>query len=445
MDKNLARAGELKTILTDYVLEAEGELATALEAFTAAQLTQFSRSPLAISQPTDLAMATFLAEGQVEHQSVLEHFVAEQPGLSEGDRQIVAGWQRVILGLFSVTEVLPDGLMLTNWLTTKSYRVKLTGLEIEKPLQRLKEEEILLTCLVPVGMDWIIFAPPTLLGKLGKPKLAVAIGNFKQSFRHYLYSDAPELLEEAWKSVERYHHDFIDFFGTEELVLPSYKLEKKLTEFQQFLTDRQLKAAGWNSNQSLAELAEDMGVDQAELTTTAEAMGVESQEIEQLFQASRSGKMVTPPLKLPESIKRANEVTVLTHPHWGQMLLPNYKPLQDLLSKPDWEPQPGVAKLVKQSLADPQMNAYVWQRLANDYPTELEAVLGTALERPDFQLQQDLPTLLQDYDHPLQPELPEIASVPLHLHQLFQAALVMVSQNKPKAKPKQKSGGFKSN
>jgi len=38
------------------------------------------------------------------------------------------------------------------------------------------------------------------MGKLGS-KLAVAIGNFKENYKTALYSDAPELLEQAWQSA----------------------------------------------------------------------------------------------------------------------------------------------------------------------------------------------------------------------------------------------------
>ncbi|XPM53020.2 MAG: hypothetical protein EDM05_032875 [Leptolyngbya sp. IPPAS B-1204] len=65
------------------------------------------------------------------------------------------------------------------------------------------------------------------------------------------------------------------------------------------------------------------------------------------------------------------------------------------------------------------------------------------LERPDFNLLQDLDKVLQEFGKPLQPELPEIASVPIHLHNLFQAAVIEVSKDKSKKKIKSKTGtGF---
>jgi len=51
-------------------------------------------------------------------------FILEsQPELSNSDR-LVSGWQRSFIGLFAVTQILPDGFELMNWLTAKHYIVK---------------------------------------------------------------------------------------------------------------------------------------------------------------------------------------------------------------------------------------------------------------------------------------------------------------------------------
>jgi hypothetical protein len=68
------------------------------------------------------------------------------------------------------------------------------------------------------------------------------------------------------------------------------------------------------------------------------------------------------------------------------------------------------------------------------------------LERPDFKIEHDLEALLQEHNKPLEPELPEIASVPIHLHELFQEAMAEVNKSKSKGKGKTKektARGFK--
>jgi hypothetical protein len=115
-----------------------------------------------------------------------------------------------------------------------------------------------------------------------------------------------------------------------------------------------------------------------------------------------------------------------------------------MLEAEDWQRVNNAEKLVRKYLEDPAINAFVWHRLVEQYPTELEKVLQGVLNRPNFNIESDLDALLQEYNKPLEPELPEIASVPMHLHNLFEEAVAEVNKSKSKGKGQKKAGkGFK--
>ncbi|MBE9010936.1 hypothetical protein IQ250_12025, partial [Pseudanabaenaceae cyanobacterium LEGE 13415] len=263
VDAILARSQELKQALTDFVYDAEGELATAFEKFVADRLAQSQSKD---TKHRDTVVDVFLTHGQVGTKTPLELFIEQEPELSESDRQLLLDWKRNFSGLFAIQEIQPDGFKLMNWLTTKMYIVKPSDLEA---MSRLKPGEMIVTRIAPVEDYWTIFSPYVQLGNLGKPKLAVAIGNFRQNYKSDLYGDAPELLEEAWKSVDRYHQDFLDFFGSDQVTMSGYHLGKKIAEFQDFLTQRRMNEAGIDSSKSLAELAQDAGVSDEELSEMA--------------------------------------------------------------------------------------------------------------------------------------------------------------------------------
>lgn len=425
MDDIFERAIALKQALVDFVLDAEGELATALESYSATQLAQVAQSPAHNLMPYEMVTESFLTTGKVGDKTPIDLFLEYDPQLIEDDRQLLKQWHRSFPGLFVVTQVLPNGLELMNWLTAKHYLVQIPTAQ----LARLTTGEILLTYLTPVTEQQWICSKIVGLGKLGKPKLAVAIGNFKQCYGNYLYSDAPELLTEAWRSVEQYHQDFVDFFGTDELTLPGYQWAKQLTAFQEVLTQRRLEAAGIDSSKTLSQLAEEAGLPPEEIT----------EEIAELEQAPT--KMVNPTVELPSVLKKAEHVTALTHPRWGQTFLGTYWGIKATLETQHRDT--GAETLILQCLQDPQVNAFIWHRLAQQYPVALEQVLQSVLGRSTFSLKTDLDMLLQEYKKPLEPVLPEIASVPLHLHELFQEALLEVGKDKSKTKVKRKSAvGF---
>lgn len=438
MDAILERARELKQLLIAYVYDDEEEIASALESYSAEQL---ARSEQDIHQ-RNLVVDRFLTEGKVGNQTPLDLFAKSHISeLSDSDRQLLKSWHCSFIGLFAVIQILPDGFNLMNWLTAKHYCVKPNDPATLEEMRRFKVGEILLARIAPVTDDyWMFSGPCKPMGALGKPKLAVAIGNFKDNYKDSLYADAPDLLEEAWKSVERYHQDFLDFFGSDEVTLPGYQLGKKIAEFQEVLTKRRLEEAGIDESKSLAEMAEEAGIDEEDIEDAAETMGVDAKTVSTMLKSQETAaKMVTPKIELPPELKKAESVTVLADPRWGQMFLPTYTQFINLLQSEDWRSAAGGEALVHKYLEDQTINAFVWQRLVAAYPVQLESVLRSFLNRTDFNLKRDLDGLLQENNKPLEPELPEIASVPLHLHNLFQDALAEVQKSKPKDKDKKKA------
>ncbi|MBC6432988.1 hypothetical protein FM036_20525 [Nostoc sp. HG1] len=436
MDVILERSHQLKQALVDFVLDAEGELAQALETYAAAQLRRGSGD----STQQDLTIDSFLTAGKVGDKSPLELFIESNPDLEESDRRLINSWHHSFIGLFAITNILPDGFELTNWLTDKRYIVKPNNTQTLQAISRLKVGEILLTRISPVTDSyWMFSGPYTIMGKLGKPKLAVAIGNFKENYKSNLYSDAPDLLEEAWQSVGQYHQQFVDFFGTDEITLSGYQLNKKIAEFQELITEKRFAESGIDTSKSLAEVAEAAGIGDDEIKAAAEEFGADSNVVSQMLNSkSSNSKMVMPKVDLPPELKKAEQVTALSHPRWGQMFLPTYSNVQAILSAEDWQSVQGGEKLVRYYLEDKSINAFIWHRLAQQYPSKLENVLQTFLQRPEFRLESDLDALLQEFNKPIEPELPEIASVPIHLHNLFQEALGEVNKSKPKGKGQNK-------
>lgn len=438
MDAILNRVRELKQSLIDFVLDAEGELAVALETFSAEQLAKL---PQQGTQSQNLVIDRFLTEGKAGGKSPIEWYIeSHAKELSKGDRTLLQSWHRTFIGLFAVQQILPDGFEVMNWLTAKLYTVKPSDPANVRELERAKLGEIIQGRIAPVTAEyWTFSGPLSLMGNLGKPKLAVAIGNFKDQYKPFLYSDAPDLLEEAWKSVEHYHQDFLDFFETDEITMSGYQLGKKIAEFQEVLTKKQLERAGIDDSKSMADLAAEAGMEDEDIEEMAESMGVDSKTLSTTLKSKESvTKMVAPKVELPPDLKKAESVTVLAHPRWGQMILPTYTQFKTLLETEDWQSVKGAENLVRKYLEDPAINAFVWRRLVADYSTQLETILQTVLSRPDLSLPQDLDTLLQEYNKPLEPELPEIASVPVHLHDLFQEALAEVNKSKSKTKSGQK-------
>ena len=68
MEENLRlleKAKKLKQDLLDFVLDAEGDIAVALESFSAQQLSNFSKSQYQGKNQNDMVLDMFLSEGKI--------------------------------------------------------------------------------------------------------------------------------------------------------------------------------------------------------------------------------------------------------------------------------------------------------------------------------------------------------------------------------------------
>jgi hypothetical protein len=438
-DPLFARAGRLWLSIIEVIETGEGKIATALESFTARQLV---RNPQLDAGQRKLIGHRFAIEGEIDGQPFLNVFLDTHPDLTPADRQLIESWRRSFVGLMAIVEIYPNGLEVMNWLTAKHYRIQYADLPAQAATARLKVGDVIIAQLSPIeGIDWAILAPWISLGRLGRPKLAVAVGTFRQNYPHYLYSDAPELLAAAWESVAVYHDRFVEFFGTDELTMSGKELQTRIGEFQTWMTERQLDAAGVDRSKSLDEIATDAGVTTEELTALTETLGV-TKSVSSQGQTSPDREMVAPKVELPKQLQQAATVTALSHEYWGQMFLADYPRLETILAPVDAEYSTTELNFIHKCLTDPQNNAYVWRRLGTRYPQQLQTALGRTIDRSDFNLATDLDPLLTKFNKFLEPDLPDLASVPIHLHELFQAAVLEVSKDKAKSKSSPKKTGF---
>ena len=439
MSDNIEKAIELKQKLVNFVYDSEDEIAVALEEYAA---EKGKKNSYGIKQQ-NLTVDLFVTDGKIQNRTPLDIFINSAADLNSQEKNVIELWHKNFIGLFEIKVIEHNYYLLMNWLTAKTYKVYGHSGIPDKEAKRWQPGEIILSIIAPVNdNEWFFFSDRIIKGKLSQPKLAVAIGEFRDNYPDFLYADAPELLNEAWESVAVYHQEFVDYFGSDRLTLPGYKLNQQIAELQQKMSDKKLKEAGIDSDKSLSEILSASGADEAKFTETAKDLGVETETIDKIIKNKNKLSMVTPKVDLPPEIKNAENVTVFSHPQWGQIFLPNFNKFTDFLSnKNSTEISTEESLLIRKYLETPDANYYVWQQLNQQY-NHLEGVLKSFTNNPDFNIDTDLDNLLLKYDKSSTPELPAIASVPIHLNNLFEAAVAQVQKGKSKTKTKKKKKGF---
>ncbi|MEL6441026.1 MAG: hypothetical protein AAFQ80_17440 [Cyanobacteria bacterium J06621_8] len=439
MQNIIEKAVQIKKTLVDFVYDAEGKIAVALETYAAEKNKAKSYG----IQQQNLSVDLFISEGKISGQSPIDIFLEQNKDLNPQDIELIEQWHSNFVGLFELQEIKDDHYQLMNWLTAKTYKVYRHSLMLDKEIQRWQPGEIILTIIAPINnIDWFFFSDRIIKGRLSQPKLAVAIGEFKDNYPEFLYADAPKLLEQAWESVAVYHQEFIDYFNGDRLTLPGYKLNQKIGELQKLMSQKRLAAAGIDDDKSLSDMLAESGTSEAEFAETASDLGADAEAVAKMIKSKNKLSMVTPKVDLPPEIKQAETVTVFSHPKWGQMFLPNFAKFIDLLANNSSESKENSDLFIRKYLEQPEANYYIWQQLKQEHPETMEKLIQSYLDNDNFNLQTDLDKLLLKYDKSAIPQLPSIASVPIHLNNLFEAAVAQVQKTRSKTKKKKKSKGF---
>ncbi|MEM7594898.1 MAG: hypothetical protein AAF383_25950, partial [Cyanobacteria bacterium P01_A01_bin.83] len=414
MSKIIEQAIHLKKNLVDFVYDASGDLAVAMETYAA---DKGKSNSYGIKQQ-NLTIDLFLTEGEVNNQTPLDIYLAEKGDLNHEDIELIKLWRNNFIGLFEIQDIHTEYYQLMNWLTAKTYQVYRHEGMLDQETKRWQPGEIILTILAPFedNLKWFFFSDRIIKGRLSQPKLAVAIGEFRDNYPEFLYADAPELLEQAWESVAVYHQEFVAFMQSDRLTLPGYKLNQKIGELQQIMSQKKLAEAGIDDDKSLSDILAESGASEAEFTETASDLGADAAVVADIVKNKSKLSMVTPKVDLPPEIKQAESVTVYSHPRWGQMFLPNFEKFTDLLASENPETNDNSKLLIRKYLEQPQANYYVWQQLKQEYPEAMKQLLIAYSQQDDFNLETDLDKLLLEYNKPSQPQLPSIASVPIHLN-----------------------------
>jgi hypothetical protein len=104
-------------------------------------------------------------------------------------------------------------------------------------------------------------------------------------------------------------------------------------------------------------MAEEAGIDEEEIESATATIGVDAKTVSTMLKSKEAAtKMITPKIELPPELKKAENITVLADPRWGQMFLPTYTQFKTLLETEDWQTVPNAAAIVRKYLEDPNMN-----------------------------------------------------------------------------------------
>lgn len=163
--------------------------------------------------------------------TVVDRFVAGRRDLTEADRAMLLGWRDPVEGVFEIRRKDGDAVVLLNLIDDLEYR---TYSNVGRAAFRgVSKGGFLLACLVPVHSAdgaWLISGAMSSYPKSSAIEIARAALHLATSQPELVFRN-PEKIEQGWESMRADRAAFIEFCGSDELVLAPAEAEEQLNAY----------------------------------------------------------------------------------------------------------------------------------------------------------------------------------------------------------------------
>ncbi len=299
-----------------------------------------------------------------DHRTVLSHFIEKAE--DSADVLLAEQWGLVIQGVFHVRQVIEANCFeLMNLVNDVSYTVMGNP---ETPIHLEKGEYIVARLLA--HQDYHLFTGVIdRLPTRKKSEIYELVSEIQLHEPRMAFIDNPERIEAAYQIQKEERDDFITFFGSDEILLDGAHLEDKLKEFYHYRFFQKRLDNG--------------------------------ETIAKTFQERYHQPPLPPHFAFGEQLAQDSDVGVIYDATEGLVFLRHFGAFENAFAQPKtWqeeEQSKAARKLVMHYLEDPHITMLPFQRMIQRYPEQAVEVFKQVLKRKRFDLDKDLPAVVQRF------------------------------------------------
>lgn len=318
---------------------------------------------------------SFLLEHRLnDGRTLVDHFVEDHPELPESERQMLLSWQEPVTGVFEVQDRKGSAAYLSNLVDELNYRAFAN--KGAASIQPMRRGMFVTTRLVPLGDDWLFSGTQSILPAVARADVRRVAIEMAMKFPQMAFRN-PEKLQQAWDLQREQHEMFVEFFGTDLLVVPKAELRDKMRGFFHYQNFEKRDADG---------------------TTAAE-------------RAEADGKTTQLPDFDPfPGMPSKVTIGVISNPIEGISYYPDFGLIDEVFVNPELLADRKHRRAVREFLENPDGNPVPFQNLARRDPARASEVFQKLLQRPDFDWERDGEALLRQHqvNYYAKPRMPHV-------------------------------------
>jgi Domain of unknown function (DUF6398) len=173
--------------------------------------------------------------------TLVEAFVSAHPELAEADRQMLLGWRDVVEGVFEIRERDGEALLTVNLIDELAYRVYSNAGLVA--LTQMKPGCFMIARIVPVGIGWMLSGTQQMFGASQRAGVLQVAAELAARYPRLVFRN-PAKVTQGWELARKQRAMFIEFFGSDLIVVPGPEVASRMNGFFTWHTQRVLEEAG---------------------------------------------------------------------------------------------------------------------------------------------------------------------------------------------------------
>jgi hypothetical protein len=284
--------------------------------------------------------------------TVIDKFVSETSDLNEKEKAIVLGWKDPVGGIFQVKRTLPDGFVAENLINEVDYTIKPTTLP-HQFVRLAKPGAFFRAKIIPVSEKEYIFSGAQEFLDISEKEALKVVGSFQMEHPELAFRDNEEKIKKGFELQKKDRELFVEYFGSDEVLTEGRKLPNLTSEFMNYRLSK----------------------------------------IEKPLPEGYK----PPEMKFPKGLLKSKDVGIIFDELSGQHYLINYGIILNILQSPDEVKIERHREDLLTYLKDETIAPHLLRRLLFKFPQNAEFIIQKILERPQFSLEKDFDSLMDEF------------------------------------------------
>ena len=291
--------------------------------------------------------------------TVVETFISAHPELAKADRQMLLGWRDVVEGVFEIRERDREAIIAVNLIDELTYRVYSNAGPVA--LASMEPGCFMIARIVPIGVGWMLSGTQQTFDAFQRAAVLQVAAELAAEYPRLVFRN-PDKATQGWELARKQRAIFIEFFGSDLIVVPGPEVVSRMNGFLTWYTRRVLEEA-----------------DSAASSLDADV-------------AAR-----TPAFSVPGDLASAPTVALAYDETEGLMFLANFVLVREAFENPGLAADQEHRQAVLGYLKADSISALPFRRLAGADTARASQLFQHLLKNPSFSWERDGEALLRKH------------------------------------------------